>query len=214
TQKVDPILVNDAGSPITTFGGGISVSTIIDGATGDNIIGDELYTGSSTSVGDITRGYRFSLNESLPALSQNTVVTLLPSVLSIGTSENKQITIQGLLKPEDITSVGYKLSIGNKLFTIASVTQVTPAVSPNNTIGRLTVVVNEDISGVAVGQVVDFSLPTISDYKIRFPNKAQYVIGYHFDTLGYVVSAVGNLYYSQQRLYNDGYQNFNIDSYF
>lgn len=216
TQRVDPVLVNDAGSPITTFGGGggISVSTIIDGAPGDDVIGDELYDGASTSVGDITRGYRFSLNESLPALSQNTVVTLLPSVLSIGTSENKQITIQGLLKPEDITSVGYKLSIGNKLFTIASVTQVTPAVSPNNTIGRLTVVVNEDISGVAVGQVVDFSLPTTSDYKIKFPNKAQYVIGYHFDTPGYVVSAIGDSYYSQQSVYNDGYENFNIDSYF
>ena len=212
TQRIDPVLVDNGGTQITSFGG-TSVSTIIDGAAGDDIIGDELYTGAETNVGDSTRGYRFSLNEVLPALNQNTVAALLPSVLSVGDSENKQITIQGLLKPEQING-SYKLSIGDKLFTIASVTQVTAAVSPNNTIGRLIVVVNEDIDGVTAGQIVDFILPTTADYKIKFPNKAQYVIGYHFDTPNFTTSTVGDLYYTQQEVYNDGYDNFNIDSYF
>ena len=212
TQRIDPVLVDNSGTQITSFGG-TSVSTIIDGAVGDNIIGDELYGGTATDVGDSTRGYRFSLNESLPALSQDTVVALLPSVLSVGNVQDKQITIQGLLNPSQITT-GYKLSIGNKLFTIASTTQVTAAVSPNNTIGRLTVVVNEDIDEVGVDQVVDFVLPTIADYKIRFPNKAQYVIGYHFDTPGFLESTLGNLYYSQQDTYSDDYDSFDVDSYF
>lgn len=83
TQRIDPVLVDNGGTQITSFGG-TSVSTIIDGAAGDDIIGDELYTGAETNVGDSTRGYRFSLNEVLPALNQNTVAALLPSVLSVG----------------------------------------------------------------------------------------------------------------------------------
>ena len=220
TQKNDPILVDNADRPITSYTSGntsYSVSNIIDGAPNDSTLGDELYatgtnTPAATDVGDPTRGYRFSLNESLPALNKDTVVTLLPSVFSKA-DNSKEITIQGVLKPIGSTEISnYTLSIGNKLFTIASGSEV--LAQSNDTIGRLTVVVKEDISEVVPGQVVEFSVKQTNNYKIKFPNKAQYVIGYSFDTPGFVESTLGGLYYNQQEVYNDGYDNFNIDSYF
>lgn len=211
TQRIDPVLVGNNGSQISSFNG-VSVSTIIDGAPGDDIIGDELFNGAVTDVGDLTTGYRFSLNESLPELTENTEVTLVPSVLSVNAG-TKEIVVQGLLKPEDI-NVDYKLSIGGTLFTIAFATPVTAAISPNNTIGRLTLIVNEDITTNLVGRVVDFSQLDNNDYQIRFPNKAQYVIGYHFDTPENTVSPFGNKYYSLSDTYNDGYGTFAVDSYF
>ena len=239
TQSANPVLVYNNGTAVTVLNT-TPPSTLADrtdGATGDTTIGDEAFStvpgfvnieggGSilnedggklitdaispTPNTGDATTGYRFSLTEALPSLSANTVVELLPNVLSFS-SGTKEITLQGLLRPEDITASGYSLSIDGQVFTINSVVSV-PATATPNTIGRLKVIVNETLPATLAGKHV-ILLKTITDnYQVRFPLKAQYVIGYNYDSPSN--SSLGSAYYSQNATYTDGYGEYNLDSYF
>lgn len=239
TQSANPVLVYDNGTPITALTTTPASNLVdrTDGATGDLTIGDEAFStvsgfvntagsGSAFNEGggevildattpipnteDATTGYRFSLTEALPSLSANTLVELLPNVLSV-ISGTKEITLQGLLRPEDITASGYSLSIEGQVFTINSVTSVPATVSPN-TIGRLKVIVNETVPATLAGKNAILLKKTTDNYQVRFPQKAQYVIGYNYDSPSN--SSLGSTYYSQNATYTDGYGEYNLDSYF
>lgn len=241
TQSANPLLVTDSGVAISTLADGTTLlSSVTDGASGDIAIGDEVYTTTGTFVtteggglllnegggqtlaetlspsgtGDLTTGYRFYLTEELPALSSGTTVEFLPSVLAVNSS-TKEITIQGLLRPEDITAVngvGYSLSIDGLVYSVASVAAVTAAVTPTNTIGQLKVTVNESVPSSIVGKAINLLKKTHDDYQVKFPKKAQYVIGYSYDTESN--SSLSSSYYSLDESYNDGFANYKIDSYF
>lgn len=228
TQSANPLLVNDNQEIITLAN--------VDGSSGDIAIGDESYSTSDSFVttegggyvfnelggkvsietisnsisGDSTTGYKFSLNEELPALNSDTVVEFLPSVLSTGAN---QITLQGLLRPEDIvdSSAGYSVSIEGKSYTVLSAAAITQTATPN-TIGRVALTVAESVSSTLVGKTAVLLKKTSDYYQVKFPSKAQYVIGYSFDSQSN--SSFGSDYYSLNEPYTDGYGEYNLDSYF
>jgi len=219
TQAAAPVLVDENGNPIINLPSGSSLASVTDGAAGDAVIGDMEYgtTSSNASIsttGDPNTNYKITLNTPTANIQAGVKVSFLPSVLSVVTSTN-EITVEGLLFPSDVNSTSYQLLIGNQIYTIASTTAVTPAVSPNNTIGQLQVILNQPVSASLVGQPVYLLNAVTNNYQVRLPNLAQYVIGYTFDSnVGSTLSTTGEQYYSLGGTYNDGYGTYNIDNYF
>jgi hypothetical protein len=162
----------------------------------------------------------------LHSLPKDAEVTLIPYLVSTNTIEGSnneepinEILIsgnfgvggsEGLVPGED------KLLINNRVYGIESIT-----VGDDNTDQVGTWLVRIDGS-IDFNDVPQNSVVTVfreedqfDGVRIAFPEKAQYVIGYTFDTPSDLVGAsLADDYLSMQEVYSDGYGEYVIDSYF
>lgn len=156
----------------------------------------------------------------LHSLPKDTEVVLVPYVISTnnievanGQDPASEISISGNFGVGGLVAGQDKLLINNKVYHINSVTD-----GEGDSEGTWLVVVDGTINfnDVPTNSVVTvFREEELEGVKIAFPEKAQYVIGYSFDTPSESGSTLLSEHYvAMQEVYDDGYGEYVIDAYF